>query len=126
MKRAAHEIAGEVGETNMKKIIARVWQGKVPEAKGDEYSKYHFEAGVRKIQSIAGNIGIQVFQRTEQGVTEFTTISYWESLEAIHQYAGDDIEKPHHLSKDAEYLIELPKRVLHYELEYSDIVKLVK
>jgi hypothetical protein len=30
----------------MKKIVVRIWQGKVPEAKAEEYAKYHFDAGV--------------------------------------------------------------------------------
>jgi heme-degrading monooxygenase HmoA len=110
----------------MKKIIARIWQGKVPEAKAEEYAKYHFEAGVKRIQGIAGNLGVQVLRRTENEITEFTTISYWESHEAIHRFAGDDIEKPHHLPKDQEYLIELPNRVLHYELDYSDLLKIAQ
>jgi heme-degrading monooxygenase HmoA len=79
----------------MKKIIARIWQGKVQEAKAEEYAKYHFDAGVRRIQSIAGNLGVQVLRRTEKEITEFTTISYWESRDVIRRFAGDEIGKPH-------------------------------
>lgn len=107
----------------MTKIIVRIWRGKVPEAKAEGYAKYHFDAGVGRIQGIAGNLGVEVLRRTNNGITEFTTISYWESREAIHRFAGDDIEKPHHLPQDPEYLIELPNKVLHYELDYSDLAK---
>jgi heme-degrading monooxygenase HmoA len=110
----------------MKKIIVRIWQGKVPEAKAEEYAEYHFETGVKRIQGIAGNLGVQVLRRTEKDTTEFTTISYWESFDAIHRFAGDDIERPHHLPQDPEYLIELPNRVLHYELDYSDLIKVAQ
>jgi heme-degrading monooxygenase HmoA len=111
---------------SMKKIIVRIWRGKVPEAKAEEYAEYHFEIGVKRIQGIAGNLGVQVLRHTEKEITEFTTISYWESLDAIRRFAGDDIEKPHHLPKDPEYLIELPNRVLHYELDYSDMIKVAQ
>jgi len=110
-------------DESLRRATVRIWQGKVPEAKADEYVKYMLETGIKKIQTTTGNLGVQVLRRTEQGITEFTTISYWESREAIHRFAGDDIEKPNHLPKDLEYLIELPQQVLHYELEYSDIAK---
>ena len=44
------------------------------------------------------------------------TISYWGSRDEIRAYAGDDIEKTHHLPKDAEYLLELPPYVKHYDI----------
>jgi heme-degrading monooxygenase HmoA len=102
-----------------KQIVARVWQGRVPEATADEYAEYLFENGIKKIQGVDGNIGVQVLRRTERGETEFITISYWESREVIRNYAGDNIELPHHLPKDADYLIELPTQVLHYDVEYN-------
>lgn len=42
---------------------------------------------------------------------EFATISYWESIEAMSRFAGKDPRRIHHLERDAEFLIELPKEV---------------
>ena len=39
------------------------------------------------------------------------TISYWESVEAMSAFAGDDPTRIHHLERDAEFLIELPAEV---------------
>ena len=39
------------------------------------------------------------------------TISYWESVEAMSRFAGDDPRRIHHLERDAEFLIELPAGV---------------
>jgi heme-degrading monooxygenase HmoA len=49
--------------------------------------------------------------RAEQGESEFVTISYWESVEAMSRFAGSDPKKIHHLERDAEFLIELPQSV---------------
>jgi hypothetical protein len=38
------------------------------------------------------------------------TISYWENIEAMSRFAGDDPTKIHHLDRDAEFLIDLPDR----------------
>ena len=32
-----------------------------------------------------------------------------------------DITKPHHLARDREFLLELPTRVLHYDVTYADL-----
>lgn len=104
-----------------KNIVVRIWQGKVSAVKAGEYARYHAEAGVKKLESIPGNLGVQVLRRTEKEVTEFTTISFWESREAIRKFAGEQIDKPHHLPKDPEYLLELPTEVRHYELDYDGV-----
>src|SRR3546814_5888155 len=43
--------------------------------------------------------------------SEFVTISYWESVEAMSRFAGDDPRRIHHLERDPEFLIELPEGV---------------
>ncbi len=51
--------------------------------------------------------------------SEFVTISYWESVEAMSRFAGKDPNRIHHLDRDAEFLIELPDRVQVLELVSS-------
>lgn len=103
-----------------KVAVARVWHGRTPVAKADEYYAYLTEAGIKKIKAVPGNLGVQVFRRTTGDVTEFTVISYWEALDAIRRFAGDDIEKTHHLPKDAEYLLELEPTVKHHEVVLNE------
>jgi len=103
-------------------IVAREWRGRVAPARADEYHQYLL-GGVAKIRSISGNLGVEVMRRNEAGAVEYVVISYWESREAIKAYAGQDIEKPHHLPKDREFLLELPTRVLHYDVTYTDLAQ---
>jgi heme-degrading monooxygenase HmoA len=49
-----------------------------------------------------------MFREDSGGESEFVTISYWESVEAMSRFAGDDPRRIHHLDRDAEFLIELP------------------
>lgn len=44
------------------------------------------------------------------------TTSYWSSREEIRAYAGDEIEKTHHLPRDRQYLLELPPYGKHYDI----------
>ena len=103
-------------------VVAREWKGRVAPARADEYYRYLL-GGVTKIRSVPGRLGVEVMRRDEAGAVEYTVISYWESREAIKAYAGQDIEKPHHLPKDRELLLELPTRVLHYDVTHADLAQ---
>ena len=96
--------------------VARIWEGRTRASLAEEYAAYLHEHGVKKLRATPGNLGVQVFRRTRDGIAEFMTISYWGSREEIRAYAGDDIEKTHHLPKDADYLLELPPYVKHYDI----------
>jgi heme-degrading monooxygenase HmoA len=101
-------------------ITAREWKGRVAPARADEYYR-HLLGGVTKIRSVPGSLGVQVMRRDEAGAVEYIVISYWESRKAIEAYAGQDIEGAHHLPRDREFLLELPTRVLHYDVTYTDL-----
>jgi len=112
---------GSRTKADEKKVaIARVWHGRTPAAKADEYFQYLKESGIKKMEALDGNLGDQVFRRTENGVADFTVISYWESREAIKKWAGEDIEKTRYLDKDKEYLLELEPNVKHFEVLLND------
>jgi heme-degrading monooxygenase HmoA len=105
-----------MGRDRTRVAVARLWHGRTPESKADEYARYMYEEGVKKLRSTRGNLGVQVLRQVHDGVAEFTTISYWESRDAIRAYAGDDITKARHLPKDAEYLLELESTVRHFDV----------
>lgn len=106
--------------TQAKKVVARIWHGTTLTSKADEYYAYLLKAGIKKIESIAGNLGVQVLRRTDGNNTEFTVISYWESRDAIRKFAGNDIEKVRPLARDNEYLIKPETKVKHFDVMLDD------
>ncbi|MBP5974706.1 hypothetical protein HW132_18690 [Brasilonema sp. CT11] len=97
-------------------MVARMWHGRTPVGKSSEYAEYLYEAGIKKIRLIDGNQGVQVFRRTNDKVAEFYVLSYWISRETIKKFAGEDIEKTHHLPRDKEFLLEIEPQVKHFDL----------
>jgi hypothetical protein len=89
--------------------IARIWRGRTTRKRADEYEAYNYEAGIKPLMQIA--LGVQCLREDRDDVTEFVTISYWESVDAMSRFAGTDPTRIHHLPRDAEFLIELPDRV---------------
>ena len=89
--------------------IARIWRGRTTRARADEYAPYLYETGIKPLEEKA--LGVQLFREDRETESEFVTISYWESVEAMSRFAGSDPRRIHHLERDAEFLIELPHSV---------------
>jgi len=89
--------------------IARIWRGRVRRDRADEYEAYNYEAGIKPLMKKA--IGVQTLREDRAAETEFVTISYWESLVDMAAFTGADPTRVHHLDRDPEFLIELPKDV---------------
>jgi heme-degrading monooxygenase HmoA len=98
------------------KLIARVWRGQTLVERAEEYTCYLDEAGVRKIAAIPGNRGVQMLRIASGAFVEFQVLSYWDSLEAVKLFAGDDIEKVNHLPRDPEFMVGAAPAVRHYEV----------
>jgi heme-degrading monooxygenase HmoA len=112
-----HEIL--VSGSQRKPLVARTWSGRTRRDHADEYLKYNYENGVLEVEKKPGCLGMQQFRRIRGDVAEFTTVSYWESVEAMEAAHGAG-RRPTHLERDAEYLLELPDAVEVSELHAND------
>jgi hypothetical protein len=103
-------------------LIARTWFGRTRKEFADEYLRYNYENGVLEVEKKPGCLGMQQFRRITGDVAEFTTISYWSSMEAMEAMHSDggDVHRPVHLEKDPDYLLELPESVEVSELHVND------
>lgn len=97
-------------------MILRQWHGKVPESKSDAYQEYMLQTGIPDYHSTKGNLGAYFLRRGSDSQVHFVMLSLWESLDAIKNFAGEDIERARYYPKDKEFLIELEPKVLHYEV----------
>lgn len=102
--------------------IARIWRGRTRRELADDYAVYLYEEGIRPLEQKA--LGVQMLREDRIGKngeteSEFVTISYWESVEAMSRFAGPDPRKIHHLKRDAEFLIELPQGVQVLQFVHS-------
>ena len=101
----------------VKPRIARIWRGRVPAHRADDYARYNYEVGIKPLEEKA--LGVQSLREDRDGESEFITISYWESIEAMARFTGSDPRQIHHLDRDPEFLIELPKSVQVLEIVAS-------
>lgn len=97
-------------------LVARIWRGATATADADAYVAYLLESGISEYRRTPGNRGAWILRRTVGDRTEFVTLSFWESREAVRGFAGDDIEQAVFYPKDDRFLVEREPRVEHWEL----------
>ena len=98
-------------------MVARTWRGWTRTEDADEYAAYIGETGLRAYRETPGNRGAWIMRRDEGGRTEFVTLSFWDSLDAIRSFAGDDLERAVYYPEDDRFLVDRENRVQHWELE---------
>lgn len=98
-----------MSEQAKRPTIARIWRGRTRPELADAYEAYNYEVGI--VPLIEKAMGVQTLREDRAHETEFVTISYWESVEAMSRFTGADPTDIHHLERDPEFLIELPERV---------------
>jgi heme-degrading monooxygenase HmoA len=97
-------------------VIARMWHGKTLAAKADEYLAFLQRRALPDYRSTPGNLAAFILRRADGGVTHFTTITHWESAQAIEAFAGADISHAKYYPEDSSFLLEFEPTVQHSEL----------
>ena len=97
-------------------MIARIWRGRTKKENAEEYWKFLTWNAEDDCRKVPGNCGVSVYKRIGSDFAEFLFISFWESMEAVKNYAGKDIDKAHYFPEDLKNVIDPPETVEHYEV----------
>jgi heme-degrading monooxygenase HmoA len=99
-------------------VILRKWSSRIRTADRQAYVSYVAETGGVDYGSTTGNLGYQILTRDcGDGTTEITTLSWWESMDAIRQFAGPEPEVARYYAEDDRYLLDRPRHVEHHIVE---------
>jgi heme-degrading monooxygenase HmoA len=97
-------------------VIARIWRGWTRAEDEAAYVEYLEATGAPASRGTAGNRGFYILHRVVGDRAEFVTMSLWDSLEAVHGFAGDDVDLPVFFPEDDRFLVSRELTVSHYEL----------
>src|SRR5882724_5806738 len=98
-------------------MIARMWRGwAASAAAADLYEEFLRSSFLPAAYSIPGFKGASVLRRTVGDEVEFTTITRFESVQAIKQFAGEDYEAAHVAPRARGVLWRFDPRCVHFEL----------
>lgn len=97
-------------------MIVRMWHGRVPTSKAEAYAKFTNGRAIPDYRSVKGNISVHILQRREGDITHFITLTFWEDLESIKGFAGENVEVAKYYPEDKDFLLEFEPTVVHYEV----------
>jgi len=100
-------------------MIARTWRGAVRTEDAEAYAAYIDETGMQAYAATPGNRGAWMLTREVGELTEFVTLSFWDSLEAIKGFAGEDHETAVFYPEDDRYLVERDLTCTHRQIVRS-------
>ncbi len=104
------------GEMNM---IGRVWHGWTTPANADAYEsllKSEIFVGIKNRQ-IAGYHGIHLLRRNLGDEVEFVTVMWFDSMEAVRAFAGEDFEAAVVPPRARALLARFDEHSQHYEVK---------
>ena len=99
-------------------MIGRIWHGYTTLENADVYEdllRNEIFSGIRD-RSVSGFQEIQLFRRDLSSEVEFMTIMWFDSIEAIKAFAGDDHEAAVVPPKARALLSRFDERSQHYEI----------
>jgi heme-degrading monooxygenase HmoA len=99
-------------------MIIRIWHGYAAPENANAYetiTKNETFANIRK-RNIPGFQEIQLYRRDGSMEVEFITIMWFDSLESVRAYAGENYEKAVVLPRTQAYLSRFDEITRHYEV----------
>jgi heme-degrading monooxygenase HmoA len=97
-------------------VIARLWSARSTKAQSPAYAEHLRGHVLPALQKLDGYAGAQLLERETSGSVEIIVITFWRSMESIHDFAGPDPEKAVVADEAAALLTEFDRRVLHYDV----------
>lgn len=99
-------------------MIGRIWHGWTKPEKADQYERLLKEEIFHGIadKKITGYRGIKLLRRSLENEVEFVTIMWFDSWDAVKQFAGEDYERAYVPPKARAILEIFDKRSQHYEV----------
>lgn len=97
-------------------MIARIWHGKTKAEHFEAYTDFMKSRAIPDYEKTEGFVKLTFLRRLEGDVAHFNLITFWENLEVIKNFAGDDYEKAKYYPDDKNYLLEFEEKVVHYDV----------
>jgi len=96
-------------------MIARIWHGYTKPENANAYHQLLTTKILPRIHRVKGYHGTYLLRRDLKEEVEFITLTLWDSLDAIREFAGQDYETAVVPPEARELLTRFDERSAHYE-----------
>ncbi len=105
-------------------MICRIWHGYTTFENADIYENLLREeifTGIKN-RNIKGYRGIQLLRRALDTETEFITIMWFDTIDSVTEFAGEDYKKAVVPEKAQKVLSHYDKESQHYEIKEDNLI----
>jgi heme-degrading monooxygenase HmoA len=100
-------------------MIVRLWRGQTTRDNADAYHAHVTQNVFPVLTEIGGHKGSYLLTREVAEGVEFLAVTLWESLEAVRQFAGDDMDEAVVEPEARAVLAEFDRSVRHFQVTYG-------
>ncbi len=97
-------------------MIARTWRGWTSTEDAEAYVGYLMKTGIAEYRQTPGNRAAYILRRDGDERTEFVTLTFWDSIDAVRGFAGEDVEQAVFYPEDDRFLVDRETTVVHYDV----------
>ena len=96
-------------------MVVRAWRGYGEVANAQAYPKHLLQSVRPKLEQLAGFRGVYLLGRRDREEMEFLVLTLWDSMDAVHAFAGDQPELAVVEPEARAALLRFDNTVQHYE-----------
>ena len=100
-------------------MIARVWRGWAALPNAVAYETHFRTEVLPHLKEVRGFRGADLLRREDGAESEFVVVSYFESLDAVRDFAGDEYERAIVAPEAQQMLSRFEQRATHYEVLHA-------
>ena len=97
-------------------MIARMFRASAFPEKAEDYEKHLETSVLAELRQIEGFEGVQLLRKDSPETVEFIVLTFWESMDAICKFAGEDAEVAVVAPAAQAMFREYDPRVKHFEV----------
>jgi len=100
-------------------MITRIWHGWTSPQNADKYEQLLRSEVLPGIHRVAGYSGAHLLRRNSKEEVEFVTLTYFDDLNAVRTFAGEDYEVAVVPPEARKLLSHFDQRSAHYETVFK-------
>jgi heme-degrading monooxygenase HmoA len=97
-------------------MIARIWHGTTRVEDYEVYTEFMKSEAIPDYKKTDGFIKLTFLRNITDNIGHFTLITFWDNLDVIKNFAGENYEKAKYYVQDQEFLLNFEENVAHYEV----------
>jgi hypothetical protein len=102
-------------------MIARHWRGWTAAHNADSYERLLKETVLPGLKTIAGHKGGYILRKDAGQEVEFVVINFFESLDAVRKFAGDNYTVPVFEPEARRLLSRIEPEAAHYDVRAQTV-----